>query len=318
MKFSCCILFVVAALVGCVSEHRASGDAYESSFGRFEEMRLRHRIQMAAFYELESWLRSNGDPKSLAEVFSALPGNPSERDEMINCWVNGMKGLTFDGQRYPLLPLIDGQADQNWAWHMTALPIGKGLVDMKTGRHAANRWWTLFHIVNCVAEEHGETYSTVDEFLATNDRKMADDVIYWLVHLATTKPEFSASPFWKTWQDERWNKRVTESRRFDSLHKPSFNCAEGAKACFDWDDIRNSPSSNAYEYLRFMSYSDDDNLDREAALWWAVTLTLHHKSSYGAVLLAEFRSRHALVPDSGFWLEASRRIDAMSQTDKIK
>jgi hypothetical protein len=301
-----CYLFVTAGLTGCTSAPSTKHDAFEATFGKFDEIQLRHRVRMAAYHEIQLWLNAHGEAKSLSGVFSSLPGNPIERDKLLACWIDGKRGESFDGTRYPWLPSLDGQISLNSDWHMSSMHVEKGIIDMKSGRHTGDSRWTLLQIVNDVAEDRGFDCATINEFLSTRDKAWADEVIYWLVHLATTKPEYSASPYWRTWRSDLHYKRQTAAD--NSTYRTKVTLANIPEPCFKWDDSKESPSECAYTYLLYASFSSDQDLDREAALWWAVVLTLHHKSEKGAAALALFRSKHAVDPNSDFWTEAAKEI----------
>lgn len=302
-------LLAAAGLAGCTSAPSTTHSAFESTFGQFDEIHLRHRISMAAYNEIQLWLRTHGEAKSLSGVFSSLPGGPIERDKLLAYWIDGTRDASFNGNKYPWLPSLDGQISLNSDWHMSSMHIGKGVIDMKGGRHAGSSRWTLLHIVNGTAEDRGFDCATIDEFLSTRDKAWANEVIYWLVHLATTKPEYSASSYWRTWRSNLHN--ILQNEGDNSTFRTIITLSNTPEPCFEWDDSKESPSDKAYAYLLFSSFSSDQDLDREAALWWAVVLTLHHKSEKGSALLELFRSKHAVDPNSDFWTEAAKGITAI-------
>jgi len=157
----------------------------------------------------------------------------------------------------------------------------------------------------------------------SEDKKWVDESIYWLTYLASTWPEHLSSAEFGRKKDEAnklmWGRMLLEDSERE--HKIHFFGEDGlVRPCFEWSA---NPSytlplseQTIWYYIGLRDQVYEPGLTRETALFWAVVLTVHFKSTYGAERLREFRDKHAINPDSTFWKEASRATQSLTATDE--
>ena len=322
------ILACIATLTGC-----SSAESNRSPDNMRNGAEARIRKTESAFADsfstkgasIEIRLGLTAGRTSLSEIMVALPkvlNSPAECDMWLERWAQSVSDVHYDisceklNGKYLYSSIPVSEKDK------TTWPLPRNGLRILQASH------TLDGILDASYQRvyranSADRIPNLEMLRESEDKKWAEESIYWLTYLAATWPEHLSSAEFGRKNDEAnklmWkNLLVSNPQR---AHELQFFGEDGlVRPCFDWSTNRayTLPLSEhaTWYYIGLRDKMYEPGLTRETALFWAAVFTIHFRSTYGAEKLREFRDKHAMHPDNSFWREVSKTTQSLIVPNK--
>ena len=314
-----CILLVL--LSGCVAEGPSAvvlGDDPAPEAWLRTANTMKH---VSEAIELDLGLKAGlASPTAVIEsLVSRYPHSPHKVDEFFARWLEG----SWQRRQYFDRDAPDGRgeiieqkmlSDINRRYHLACLPNDFARHPFPYGSSPEIRIGDLLSATKEITEPN--SLGTFSVLATSQDLKWAETTIYWLIQISSNSPEYLSADIWSGRRRVFAQKILEESPELSRFYVSTGEVLP----CFEWDASSSALPISRHAQLYFAAElaPEDDPfmLNHEAALFWAVTLTLRFKSRHGAEQLMLFRRYQARTPNNAFWKAAEKELSPLLSSTK--